>query len=227
MTKLFMSCDDYVYCCNGQYYARTREKYEFYHRYLRVFDELRLVTRCVNEETLGKSRVLLDDPKIEFVPMPFFSGPFQYAKVYFKIGQRLRNITEGCDAAIIRLPSTIAQRVSHHVIKSGIPYAMELVFDAKDALEDQGVQYTCEEWHRACDRYGIRISMDGRARCLDNVWIERFWRTIKREYLYLNLESTVGALRRGIARYMDYYNNRRCHQSLSHRAPGTVYAAAA
>ncbi len=63
---------------------------------------------------------------------------------------------------------------------------------------DQGVQYTCEEWHRACDKYGIRISMDGRARCLDNVWIERFWRTIKREYVYLNPEPTVGALRRGI-----------------------------
>ena len=92
---------------------------------------------------------------------------------------------------------------------------------------DQGVQYTCDEWHRACDKYGIRISMDGRARCLDNVWIERFWRTIKREYVYLNPESTVGALRRGIAKYMDYYNNRRCHQGLAHRMPGVVYAAAA
>ena len=69
--------------------------------------------------------------------------------------------------------------------------------------------------------------MDGRARCLDNVWIERFWRTIKREYVYLNPESTVGALRRGIAKYMDYYNNRRCHQGLAHRMPGVVYAAAA
>ncbi len=64
---------------------------------------------------------------------------------------------------------------------------------------DQSVQYTCEEWHRACDKYGIRISMDGRARCLDNVWIERFWRTIKREYVYLNPETNVNALRRGIA----------------------------
>lgn len=92
---------------------------------------------------------------------------------------------------------------------------------------DQGVQYTCDEWHRACDKYGIRISMDGRARCLDNVWIERFWRTIKREYVYLNPSSTVSALRRGIARYIDYYNNRRCHQGLDHRTPGAVYAAAA
>jgi putative transposase len=92
---------------------------------------------------------------------------------------------------------------------------------------DQGVQYTCEDWHYACDKYGIRISMDGRARCLDNVWIERFWRTIKREYVYLNPEPTVGALRRGIAKYIDYYNNRRCHQGLAHRTPGAMYAAVA
>ena len=92
---------------------------------------------------------------------------------------------------------------------------------------DQGVQNTCEDWHRACDRYGIRISMDGRARCLDNVWIKRFWRMVKREYVYLNLESTVDELRRGIAKYMAYYNNRRCHQGLAHQIPRAVYAAVA
>lgn len=92
---------------------------------------------------------------------------------------------------------------------------------------DQGVQCTCEDWHRACNGYGMRISMDGRARCLDNVWIERFWRTIKREYVYLNPESTVGGLRRGITKYIDYYNNRRCHQGLDHQTPCAVYAAVA
>lgn len=92
---------------------------------------------------------------------------------------------------------------------------------------DQGVQYTCEDWHRACDKYGIRISMDGRARCLDNVWIERFWSTIKREYVCLNPESTVGELLRGITKYMDYYNNLRCHQGLAHQTPHAIYAAVA
>lgn len=91
---------------------------------------------------------------------------------------------------------------------------------------DQGVQYTCEEWHKACGKLGIRISMDGRARCLDNVWIERFWRTIKREYVYLNPESSVSALRKGIKSYMNYYNQRRCHQGLNHRVPSAVYVAA-
>lgn len=135
MAKLLMSCDDYVYCYQGKYYARTQEKYDFYQRYLRVFDRLRLVTRCVYEDNLGKSRVLLDDSRIEYIPMPLFSGPLQYAKKYLSIGKALKHITDGCDAAIVRLPSTIAQRVCDRVKKSGIPYATELVFDAKDAYE--------------------------------------------------------------------------------------------
>ena len=135
MAKLLVSCDDYVFCCKGKYYARTQEKYDFYQRYLRVFDKLRLVTRCVVEEQLGKNRVPLDDPRIEYIPMPLFSGPIQYAKNYFSIGKALKHITDGCDAAIVRLPSTIAQRVCDQIKKSGIPYATELVFDAKDAYE--------------------------------------------------------------------------------------------
>lgn len=135
MVKLLLSCDDYVYHYKGKYYARTQEKFDFYQRYLRVFDKLRLVTRCVVEKQLGKTRVPLDDPRIEYIPMPFFSGPLQYAKKYFSIGMALKNITEGCDAAIVRLPSTIAQRVCDQMKKSGIPYATELVFDAKDAYE--------------------------------------------------------------------------------------------
>lgn len=135
MAKLLLSCDDYVYRFKGKYYARTQEKYDFYQRYLRVFDNLRLVTRCVDEVNLGNSRVPLDDPRIEYIPMPFFSGPLQYAKKYVGIGKSLKYITDGCDAAILRLPSTIAQRVCEQVKKSGIPYATELVFDAKDAYE--------------------------------------------------------------------------------------------
>lgn len=135
MAKLLMSCDDYVYEYKGRYFARTQEKFDFYQRYLRVFDMLRLVTRCVHEDTLGKTRVPLDDVRIEFVPMPFFSGPLQYAKAYFKIGKKLKGLINGCDAAILRLPSTIAQRVCKKVMKSGVPYATELVFDANDAMD--------------------------------------------------------------------------------------------
>lgn len=89
---------------------------------------------------------------------------------------------------------------------------------------DQGSQYTCPAWIEACGRHpGMRVSMDGRARCLDNVWIERFWRTIKREYVYLNPEDNATDLRRGIAGFIDYYNNRRCHQGIGHKIPAQVY----
>ena len=66
--------------------------------------------------------------------------------------------------------------------------------------------------------------MEGRARCLDNIWIERFWRTIKREYIYLNPEDNVAALRCGITGFIDYYNNRRCHQGIGYKIPVKVYA---
>ena len=69
--------------------------------------------------------------------------------------------------------------------------------------------------------------MDGGARCLDNIWIERFWRTIKREYIYLNPKDNVVALRRGIAGFIDYYNTRRSHEGIGHKIPAQVYAKAA
>lgn len=79
---------------------------------------------------------------------------------------------------------------------------------------DQGCQYTSKEWTEALERYGIRISMDGRGRCKDNIWIERFWRTIKQEYIYLNPTDDVTQMRNGIRDFVEYYNYRRPHQSL-------------
>lgn len=134
MTKLLMSCDDYVYHCEGVYYAASQEKADFYQRYLRVFDTLRLVTRCVEEKTLVPGRVKLDH-RIEFVPVPLFQGPKQYAKTYFKIGKIIKNVACNCDAAVLRLPSTIAMRLYAEVKRAGIPYATEIVYDAYDGYE--------------------------------------------------------------------------------------------
>ena len=91
---------------------------------------------------------------------------------------------------------------------------------------DQGCQYTSKEWHEVCEGHGIKISMDCKVRCLDNIWIERFWRTIKREYVYLNPEDNVIDLRKGVARYIDYYNNRCYHQGIDHQILAVRYAAA-
>ena len=65
--------------------------------------------------------------------------------------------------------------------------------------------------------------MDGRGRCKDNIWIERFWRTIKTEYIYLNPEDDVCLLREGIKNRIEYYNKRRPHQGIAHEIPMTRY----
>ena len=92
---------------------------------------------------------------------------------------------------------------------------------------DQGSQYTSEEWTACLQSHHIRISMDGRGRCKDNIWIERFWRTIKQEYVYLNPADDGHQLRLGISKFMEYYNFHRPHHSLPELLPYKRYNAAA
>lgn len=137
MSKLLISCDDNLFYYNGEYFFKDKEWYNFYQRYLRIFDEIRIVNRVEIEMVLQKKRIRIDDPRIEVINIPNFSGPIEYAKEYFKIGKSIKNITDGCDAAIIRLPSTIGQRVGNLVIKAGIPYAVEVVYDAEDGWKSE------------------------------------------------------------------------------------------
>ena len=134
--KLLLVCDDYIYCYQGKFYAANREKANFYLRYLNVFEELRLVTRCEYEAVLKKNRVLLDS-RIEYVPIPFFQGPMQYAKLYFQVGRALRNVSVNCHAAILRLPSTVAIRVANQILESKKPLAIEVVFSAHDGYVNE------------------------------------------------------------------------------------------
>lgn len=92
---------------------------------------------------------------------------------------------------------------------------------------DQGSRYTSSLWLSTCEGFGIKVSMDGRGRCKDNIWIERFWRTIKTEYIYINPEDDVTRQRQGIRDYIEYYNNRRSHQGIAHQIPMERYKNAA
>ena len=92
---------------------------------------------------------------------------------------------------------------------------------------DQGRQYTTAEWENLLKRNNIQISMDGRGRCKDNIWIERFWRSIKQEYIYLFPTNDVKELRKGIDRWIRYYNYQRPHQGLAGNTPFKVYKPAA
>jgi putative transposase len=88
---------------------------------------------------------------------------------------------------------------------------------------DQGVQFTSESFTSRLELAGAKVSMDGKGRCLDNVFVERLWRTVKYEYVYLWRPEAVPKLATGLMTYFGYYNEQRSHQSLADRTPAEVY----
>ena len=88
---------------------------------------------------------------------------------------------------------------------------------------DQGSQFTSEEFTGVLKANGIAISMDGKGRWVDNVFVERLWRSVKYEEVYLNAYDTVQDARQSLDRYFTFYNHERRHQSLSKQTPDSVY----
>ena len=88
---------------------------------------------------------------------------------------------------------------------------------------DQGAQFTSDAFTQTLQERGIRVSMDGKGRYLDNIFVERLWRSIKYEEVYLKAYETVAEARVGINAYLEFYNRRRPHQSLGYRTPAQVY----
>ena len=88
---------------------------------------------------------------------------------------------------------------------------------------DQGSQFTSEKFSGELAGRHIAISMDGRGRCMDNIFVERLWRSLKYEEVYLKDYGSVNEARAGIARYFQFYNQERLHQSLGYRTPASVY----
>jgi putative transposase len=91
---------------------------------------------------------------------------------------------------------------------------------------DQGVQFTAYAFTGRLQAAGVQVSMDGKGRCLDNVFVERLWRTVKYEDIYLWGYETVPALTQGLGRYFPFYNDERLHQALGYQTPAAVYRGA-
>ncbi|WP_250311597.1 IS3 family transposase [Rickettsia endosymbiont of Oedothorax gibbosus] len=97
-------------------------------------------------------------------------------------------------------------------------YGMPKIFNT-----DQGVQFTSENFISMLKLHNILISMDGKGRALDNIFIERFWRSLKQEKIYRIILTTVKEAKTAINEYMDFYNRQRMHQALDYKTPECVY----
>ncbi|MCC5888473.1 MAG: transposase, partial [Gammaproteobacteria bacterium] len=88
---------------------------------------------------------------------------------------------------------------------------------------DQGAQFTASAFTDVLKEHGVQISMDGKGRWVDNVFVERLWRSVKYEDVYLKAYETPAELRAGLDRYFQFYNGQRGHAALDRRTPDEVY----
>jgi len=107
---------------------------------------------------------------------------------------------------------TVEQAIAQH----GVP---------KIINSDQGSQFTSELYVQCLEKHQIAISMDGKGRAIDNVFIERLWRSVKYEYVYLHVCDDGNQLWKGLSDYFRFYNHQRLHQSLEYRTPSDLYQA--
>ena len=182
-------------------------------------------------------------------PGPHTSRPHPQHKIYPYLLRGLAitrpNQVWGTDVTYIRLARGFVYLVaimdwySRKVLSWRISNTMDADF-CVDSLEeairthgkpeifnsDQGSQFTSDAFTGVLKREGIRISMDGRGRAYDNIFVERLWRSVKHEHVYLYGHATMGDLLAGLSEYFVLYNSERPHQALGNRTPDEVYRTA-
>ncbi len=148
---------------------------------------------------------------ITYVPMPkgfmYLAATIDWYSRYV-VSWRLSNTLDGL----------FCQEMLEEALSQGRPE----IFNT-----DKGVQFTSLAFTERLKQAGVSISMDGRGRCLDNVFVERLWRTVKYENIYLQAYATVAELELGLRSYLRFYNEERLHQSLDYQPPRLFYRSAA
>jgi putative transposase len=202
---------------------------------------------AVNRKRVSRLMELLG---IEAVyPKPKLSRPGEGHRIYPYLlsGKTVERVNQvwSTDITYIRMAQGFLYLVavmdwfSRFVLSWSLSLTMEVEFCVealKKALlrgqpdifnSDQGSQFTSEKFTGKLAERQIAISMDGRGRCMDNIFVERLWRSLKYEEVYLKEYATVAEARAGIASYFRFYNHERLHQSLDYRTPAAIYGAQA
>jgi putative transposase len=203
---------------------------------------------CDQGHEVNRKRVsrLMEVMGIEALyPKPRLSQPGEGHKIYPYLLQGVEvtriNQVWSTDITYIRMAEgflylvAVVDWFSRFVLSWALSVTMELDFCVealKRALgrgrpeifnSDQGPQFTSEKFTGELETRGITISMDGRGRCFDNIFIERLWRSLKYEEIYLRDYALVQEARAGIGKWFRFYNHQRPHQSLGYRTPAKLY----
>lgn len=139
--KLLVACDIHLLKApDGSYWCDAIYKYNFWKRYMNVFPSIRIAGRCKEVDKVDLKWHRVDGPGIEIFEIPFYQGPKQLILKYLQIQRSLKRVDEGCDAALLRMPSQTAYMVFKHLSKE-IPKAGEIVYDPTDDLKrkDQSI----------------------------------------------------------------------------------------
>jgi putative transposase len=231
-TKLHMNTLDNIYT-ECPFYGTRRMQVEL---------------RNTHDIDIGRERIrhLMQQLGIEAIypkPNTSKSAPMNEKYPYLLRGLTITkpNQVWGSDITYIRTATGFVYLVafidwySRYVVAWRLSDTMEQVFclEALDAAlnfavpdisnTDQGSHFTSKAFLAMLQAKDVRISMDGRGRCMDNIFTERLWRTVKYEDVFLNSYHDVTDARHGLTKYFDFYNNRRWHQSLDDRTPADVY----
>lgn len=118
-----------------------------------------------------------------------------------------------------RLSNTLTADFCVECLQEALQYGRPEIFNT-----DQGCQFTSEAFIQTLSNASITISMDGRGRALDNIFVERLWRTVKYEDVYIKGYQTIPEAQEGLKDYFDYYNMERRHSSLKHNTPWTIFS---
>lgn len=118
----------------------------------------------------------------------------------------------------IEVSNSLEASVFTETLKRAVKKGKPEIFNS-----DQGSQFTAIEWLKILQENKIQISMDGRGRCFDNIFVERLWRTVKQEEVYLKGYADVWEAETSLRKYFEFYNFRRPHQSLGYQTPAEVY----
>lgn len=135
--KLLVSADAHIYKTkDGKYWTPKIYGYRFWTRYLDVFDEVRVVARMKETDTFSEKWTRVDGLSVEVYGIPFYQGPKQLLKKYLSIQKALKHASDGCQAAIIRMPSQTSY-MTYKKLAKGIPVAGEIVYDLTDDINDK------------------------------------------------------------------------------------------